>query len=177
MISPPIETILRDVLAREGWPAYSNHPTDRGGPTKGGITIRTLESWRQRRCTRAELKRLPEDEALRILFRRYVEVQGIYRIRNAKLQEQVIDNAVLSGPVLAVKDLQRTVGVKADGIIGNITLSAIDTASKESEMGAEELSRQVAITRALRLTDFVQHHPEQLVFLEGWLRRVLSFIR
>ena len=104
-------------------------------------------------------------------------MQGIYRIRNAKLQEQVIDNAVLSGPVLAVKDLQRTVGVKADGIIGNITLSAIDTASKESEMGAEELSRQVAITRALRLTDFVQHHPEQLVFLEGWLRRVLSFIR
>ena len=177
MISEPITKILDEVLDREGFPTYTEHPNDRGGPTKGGITLRTLESWRQRRVTRRELKALSRDEALRILFRRYVEVQGIYRIKNPVLQEQVIDDSVHSGPVTAVKDLQRTVGVKADGIIGSITLAAIESKAQASATGETELCNQLAITRAIRLADFVQHHPDQLVFLEGWMRRILSFIR
>ena len=172
MISEPIKKILDEVLEREGWPAYTEHPNDRGGPTKGGITIRTLESWRQRRCTRLELKRLPEDEAIRILFRRYAEVQGIPRLKNSALQEQVIDNAILSGPSLAVKDLQRVVNVKDDGIIGNITVGAI-----ESFEDVREVCNQLATTRALRLAGFVKQNPDQIVFLVGWLRRALSFVR
>jgi lysozyme family protein len=171
MISESIATILREVLEREGWPAYTNHPQDRGGPTKGGITQRTLEQWRQRRCTRQELKRLDEGEALRILYRRYVETNGIYRLTDAVLQEQVIDDAVHSGPRIAVKDLQTTLDVTADGIIGSITLGAIDSYTE-----AKELHRKIAMTRALRLAKFVQKNPDQLVFLVGWLRRALSFV-
>lgn len=176
MISERITKILREVLEREGWPAYTEHPNDKGGPTKGGITIRTLEQWRQRRCTRVELKRLPEDEAMRILFRRYVEVQGIWKMEPSALQEQIIDNAILSGPALAVKDLQSTLGVTADGIIGPITLGAIDERARDSETGSAQLCRQLAVTRALRLTNFVKKNPEQIVFLVGWLRRVFSFL-
>jgi lysozyme family protein len=172
VISDSIKTILLEVLEREGWPAYTEHPNDRGGPTKGGITIRTLEQWRQRRCTRLELKRLPEDEAIRILFRRFVEVQGISRLTNAPLQEQVIDNAILSGPSLAVKDLQRVVKVKDDGIIGSITLGAIDNFENITEV-----CNQLATTRALRLARFVKKNPDQMIFLIGWLTRALSFVR
>jgi len=168
--SDAITKILRGVLEREGWPEYTEHPTDRGGPTKGGITIRTLRQWRQRPCTRKELQKLDEREALQILERRYVEANGIHRLTGT-LQEQVIDNAVLSGPQLAVKDLQRAVGTTTDGIIGNITLGAIE------QLGADKVERSLAVERALRLAAFVQKNPEQIVFLVGWLRRVLSFIR
>ena len=173
MSSEAITDILRDVLKREGWPTYTEHEHDRGGPTKGGITIRTLTQWRQRPCTRKELQKLDEREALQILERRYVDANGIHRLTGT-LQEQVIDNAVLSGPQLAVKDLQRSLNssdVVVDGIIGNVTLGAIE------QLGADKVERSVAVERALRLAAFVQKNPDQIVFLVGWLRRTLSFVR
>ena len=166
-----IDKILDAVLDREGWPTYTVHPNDKGGPTKGGITLRTLESWRQRRCTRAELQRLKKDEALEILRRQYVDANGIHKLTDVSLQAQVIDDAVLSGPVLAVKDLQRTLGtVSVDGIIGPQTLSAV------SERNVDTLGRRLAVTRTLRLTRHVQQHPDQLVFMTGWVTRTLSFV-
>ena len=166
-----IDSILEDVLKREGWPTYTVHPNDKGGPTKGGITLRTLESWRQRRCTRAELKRLTEEEALAILRRRYAEASGIPHILDMHLRIQVIDSAVLSGPLLASKDLQRVLGVTVDGIIGPQTLAAI------TRDGAAVVAQRMVVERSLRLARHVQQHPDQLVFLVGWLSRSLSFLR
>jgi lysozyme family protein len=168
--SKTLEDVLLAVLDTEGWPTYTVHPNDKGGPTKGGITLRTLEGWRHRRCTRAELQRLSKEEALSILRRLYVDANGIHKLTSVLLQAQVIDNAVLSGPSLAVKDLQRTLEtVGVDGIIGPQTLSAI--ATNDVEM----LGRRLAVTRTLRLARHVQTHPDQLVFLAGWLTRTLSF--
>jgi lysozyme family protein len=165
-----IKKILDDVLEREGWPKYTEHPHDRGGPTKGGITIRTLEQWRNRRVTRQELQRLSKDEALSILERRYVDSNGINKIQSKSLREQVIDNSVLSGPVLAAKDLQTVLNVEVDGIIGIKTLTAL--ISQEPR----DISNRLAVTRSLRLSRFVQKNPEQLTFLVGWMRRTLGFI-
>ena len=187
-----ISTVLSDILEREGWPAYTEHPNDKGGPTKGGITIRTLEAHRHRRCTRTELKRLTEEEALAILRRRYVEVQGINTLSDGDLQEQVIDNGVLSGPDIAVKDLQRAIAsvlqdmrdegvvgdhlgfrgvLKVDGIIGPKTNAAI------AGLSPAVIGRRLAVERALRLARIVAKEPDQSVFLVGWLTRALSFIR
>ena len=165
-----LDEVLETVLDTEGWPTYTVHPNDKGGPTKGGITLRTLESWRHHRCTRAELQRLSKDEALSILRRLYVDANGIHKLTTISLQAQVIDDAVLSGPSLAVKDLQRTLDtVSVDGIIGPQTLAAIATHDVEA------LGRRLAVTRTLRLARHVQSHPDQLVFLTGWLTRTLSF--
>ena len=165
-----VDRILEDVLVREGWPTYTEHPSDRGGPTKGGITLRTLESWRHRRCTRAELKRFSKGEALAILTRRYVESNGIHRIDNLKVRTQVIDDAVLSGPVLAAKDLQRVLDVSPDGIIGPKTLAALES-RKPTVVG-----RRLAVERTDRLVRHVAKNPDQVVFLVGWVRRALSFV-
>jgi lysozyme family protein len=165
-----VEQILHGVLEREGWPIYTVHPNDKGGPTKGGITLRTLEGWRQRRCTRAELQRLTEDEALAILRRRYAEASGIPRVDDLNLRTQLIDSAVLSGPLLAAKDLQRVLDVTVDGIIGAQTLAAI------KRDGVTVVARRMAVARTLRLARHVQQNPDQLVFLTGWLSRSLSFL-
>lgn len=166
-----VRKILDDVLEREGWPKYTDHPHDRGGPTKGGITIRTLEQWRQRRVTRQELERLSKDEALAILERRYVDSNGINKVQSKLLREQVIDNAVLSGPVLAAKDLQVVLNVEVDGIIGTKTLTALIA------QDPRDISNRYAVTRSLRLARFVQKNPKQLTFLFGWMRRTLNFIK
>jgi len=166
-----LKTELTKILEREGWPTYTDHPDDRGGPTKGGITLSTLRSWRgQPKLGEKSLKELKYSEALSILNQQYVTCNGIDKLKNNLLKYQVIDNAVLSGPFLAVKDLQKSVQVEEDGIIGPITLDAI------SKKGHIVVNRQLAINRSLRLARFVQKNPNQLVFLVGWLNRCLSFI-
>ena len=168
-----IPSVLSDVLEREGWPTYTEHPNDKGGPTKGGITLRTMESWRGRRCPRAALQRLQEEEALAILRTRYVEVQGINTLCDGDLQEQVIDDGVLSGPQTAVKDLQRAIRgkLKIDGIVGPKTNAAI------ARLCPDVVGRRMAVERALRLARIVAREPDQSVFLVGWLTRALSFVR
>jgi lysozyme family protein len=165
-----IDKVLNEILDREGWPKYTDHPHDRGGPTKGGITIKTLEAWRHRRCTRKELQRLPKEEAVSILRRRYVDVQGIQLLDNYLIQPQVVDNAVLSGPALAVKDLQRAINVSDDGIIGPVTIKKIN------EFGQEQTNTLLVKERTIRLSRIVVDDDTQLVFLVGWLKRSLSFL-
>jgi lysozyme family protein len=165
-----VNEILNEVLDKEGWPTYTEHPNDRGGPTKGGITLRTLESWRHRRCTRKELQRLQKNEAVAILQRRYAEANGIQRLEGHLLQPQLVDSAVLSGPVLAVKELQRVLGVTDDGICGPVTMTAINA------LNPAEISNNLAITRSLRMARIALDDPTQRVFLLGWLTRTLSFI-
>ena len=165
-MSISVSDILENILDREGWPKYTEHPFDRGGPTKGGITIRTLESWRQRRCTRKELQRLKKSEAMDIMKRLYAESNGIQRLEGHFIQPQVVDNAILSGPMLAVKVL----GVTADGICGTKTMQAVESSRPD------QLSRSLAVMRALRLARFAVQNPEQMVFLVGWLTRALDFV-
>lgn len=165
-----VTQIVKNVLQREGWPEYTDHLHDRGGPTKGGITLKTLESWRRSRCRVEELKDLTEDEAIAIYRRRYVEMNGINRIDDHALLEQTVDNAVLSGPYLAVKDLQKAVSVARDGIIGPVTALAIEAC------GADVAAVRLCKVRSLRLARHVAKNPDQIVFLVGWLNRSLSFL-
>lgn len=165
--------ILEDILVREGWPHYtepSEEYPDRGGPTKGGITLKGLRQWRNApRTSTKELRKLKKEEAMAMLRRRYVQCNGIENLEASAVFEQVIDNSVLSGPYLSVCDLQKALGVTVDGIIGPQTCGAVE--AQHATVGA-----QLVRARALRIVAFVQAHPQQLIFLKGWMRRVLGFL-
>ena len=162
--------ILDQILIREGWPAYTDHPQDRGGPTKGGITLATLTAARGHHTTIADLQALTKTEALRIYQDRYVDTHGIHKIPDDRLLGMVVDDAVLSGPGVAVQDLQQAVGATVDGVIGVQTLGAIQ------QLGYRETLAETVIVRAMRMVRIVQKDPGQLVFLGGWMSRVLHFL-
>ncbi len=125
MSAPTIEQILNDVLAREG--GYCDRAEDHGGPTNFGITLGTLAAWRGRPVNAAEVQALTVDEALQIYRARYVSDPGFLRIPRefGPLQVLLVDCAVLHGPKTAVRLLQRAVGTKDDGILGDFTLHAL----------------------------------------------------
>ena len=162
-----VDQILDDLIRREG--GYVHDPVDRGGPTKYGITQRTLRAWRGQVVTPTDVRRLTRDEARAIYHQRYVDAPGFATLPDP-LRAQVIDDAVLSGPRQAVKDLQRALGdVTVDGQLGPTTRAALDSA------GARLVHARLIQTRTVRLARLVQRDPTQARFLAGWLTRATAF--
>lgn len=130
-MSDRIDRIISEVLRREGWPKYTNHPADRGGPTKGGITLDTLRRWRGKPVTARDVETLGEDEARLIYRQRYVVEPGYAGIDDERLKELVVDSAVLFGADDASPWLQEAAntlgaGLRVDGSVGPKTLRAVN---------------------------------------------------
>lgn len=116
---------VEKILIREGR-TFVDHPADRGGPTKFGITLRTLARWRRGPVTAEDVANLTEEEAVQIYEQEYLKGPGIDRILNPQLQDVVLDCAVNHGPDTAVTLLQRALGVDVDGILGPQTEKAVN---------------------------------------------------
>ena len=164
-----VDEIIDEVIEREG--SFVDHPADRGEATNFGITKRTLAQWRGRNVRRIDVQRLTKAEAREIIKHRYVDVQGIHKLEDADLQAQVVDISVHSGPVTAVKMLQKGIRAKEDGIIGPKTLAKI------AERGVEDAHQQLVIERVKLLGNICVKDPSQNVFLKGWLARALKFLK
>lgn len=157
-----LEPALLWVLAHEG--GYVNHPKDPGGATNMGVTQRVYDGYRKR-------KRLPVQSVRAI---ESSEVAEIYKsqywdaVRGddlpSGLDYAVFDYAVNSGPVRAIKDLQREVGVKDDGLLGQITLGAI------KEQDVFDLIERLCNRRMA----FLKRLKHWKTFGRGWTARVMG---
>lgn len=108
---------------------YSNVPTDSGGPTKYGITQKTLAAHRgvspYWKVTAEHVKAMTLAEATDIYKSGYWTQSG-GDLLPAGLDYAAFDFGVNSGPSRAVKVLQEVVGVAADGNAGPMTLAAVE---------------------------------------------------
>lgn len=163
------DEILDDVLRREG-SAYTFYAADRGGQTKHGITLRTLEAFRGRRCLPSELELLTEVEARAIYRRQYIEAPGFSAIADEQLRALVIDFGVHSGQARATKALQQALGVDPDGVFGPATRAALERAELTT------VYRALLTARFLFLADVVARDASQRVFLRGWIARCCEFL-
>ena len=173
--------IIEDILIREGWPKFTNLPNDRGGPTKGGITLGTLSEYMGRKCSEEELMNLKKDTAIDIYMALFVQRTHYDCINDDHLQGLMVDCAVLHGVLRANKWLQEALMVKPDGVVGPITLGSLVAADKEQiytlvccsriEFIGEIISANYK-ARKNKLTD-----KDQAEFAHGWLRRAVSFLR
>ena len=161
------EDVITEVIRREG--GYVDHPSDRGGPTHYGITLKTLAAWRGQPVTEDDVLALTETEARQIYRREYIERPGLDQIADPLLRGLLVDYAVHSGPRRAIEELQRVSGVTVDGKLGPQTLSAV------AVKGAESLRRGVLRARGRYLARLLSD-PSQRVFAAGWLNRLMEFV-
>lgn len=161
-------SIIKDLIDVEG--GYVNHPNDRGGPTKYGITLKTLATY-QKEASVQDVKELTINTAYKIYKIMYWDMVKLDQVKSPLIQYCLFDIAIHSGPKQAVKRLQsalRTAGyteVLVDGIIGPITLQATNRASQTSlcvNIYKETVNFYISICK---------RDPSQLVFLQGWLNR------
>jgi lysozyme family protein len=161
------DTLIDDIILREG--GYVDHPADKGGPTKYGITRATLSRWRGHHVTAAAVQALTIEEARDIYVTWYIEQPGFIALAEP-LRGQVVDFGVTSSPVQAVKTLQRVVGAKADGILGPRTRAAVEA------LNIHDVTRRYWQERVRFYAHIAALRPAQFVFLDGWLNRCFGMM-
>ena len=146
---------IKIILRNEG--GYVNHPSDPGGETNMGIAKRFYPN--------LDIENLTEEEAIKIYYEDYWLPAHLDKLNNDDLVLQIFDMSVSAGIKMAIKLLQRLVGVKDDGILGDVTARAVREFNGDVE--AEYRKR-----RKLFYVTLVQKKEELRVFIKGWLARV-----
>ena len=170
--------VVGNILRREG-SRFTDHPKDRGGPTRWGITGPTLCEYRELiggyvpqtdEEIRNTIQRLTKTEARDIYEKLYVERPRFGEIKYPDLRALVIDSGVLHGRHRTARWLQGVVGVDVDGIVGSITLGAVNGRHWR------KTHKELLARRYQGFSDFVQDRPDQLIWLEGWVNRANEFL-
>ncbi len=155
-MSDAIDNLITDVIRREA--GYSNHPNDRGGPTKYGITQATLSSWRGYAVTAADVEALTIPEARQIY--RAVFFRGLEGVTDSRVLEFLFDYSANSGPGRAVKALMVVLGAQK--------LGAVDQATLFWPLICERLDNFLRI---------IGNDHAQAVFATGWANRLTEWWR
>lgn len=144
------------VISHEG--GYVNNPKDPGGETKFGISKRAYPD--------IDIANLTLDRAKAIYLRDYWQ-----RARCDELPPSiaylVFDCAVNSGIGQSIRFLQRAVGVADDGVIGPMTIAAVNRLDAES-IGGRFLGQRLEFMTKLTTWD---------MFGKGWSRRIADQLK
>lgn len=165
------------LLIREGWPRYTNHPDDNGGPTKGGITLATLSKWRKRPCTAADVEALTIDEVRAIYEHEYVAKPGFNRIRDRDLRELVIDCGVLHGVDDADAWLRAAMGWQPGRAMDWDAVNRADPHSVALRICVSRIRYMgQIITANWRQRKAGKTQRDQAAHAHGWLNRATEFV-
>lgn len=147
--SGQVDSLIDEVIEREG--GYVNDPDDPGGETKYGISKRAHPN--------VDIRNLTVIGAREIYRAHYVKPYRIAEIDNYRVAGWVLDWVVHSGG-LAVKHIQRQLGLPADGILG-----------PQTERKLEELKDPEDILR-WRLKFLVKLTKHK--YIGGWVNRLIE---
>lgn len=148
-----------------GWETekYTNHKGDLGGPTKYGVTLNTLSTWRKRKCTAEDVKNLQKPEAVDIYYHMFWIGNGCHRLPPA-LALVLFDGCVNQSAAAIRKYLQMALGVKVDGAIGPATALAA---------GRQNVRSTLMKFMALRAVRYAESQTIKTHGL-GWYRRMFD---
>ncbi len=149
------EKAIAFVLEMEG--GYTNDPNDAGGETNFGICKRDYPS--------LDIKNLSIEKAKAIYQKEYWQACQCDSLP-WPVDLCVFDTAVNEGAGEATRILQILLGVKADGIIGDNTITA---AFKNPPSAKRYLTSRLSAYARVILA-----HPNDIVFADNWHNRVLS---
>lgn len=181
-----LEIAEKKTLHWEG--GYCNVAGDKGGETIFGIARNmhpSLQIWNIVDSYKKDLKpfdktkykeleaRCLNNENFKACMQAFYKKEFWDKIQGDALESQEVANAlydfaVNSGVARAVKSLQAILNLKADGVLGNISLSAIN-----AENGTA-LCNRLCDKRAAFFKEIAQK-GQNAKFLKGWLNRVKDF--
>lgn len=178
--------IVDDLIRREG-STFTDHPADRGGPTKYGITQATLQGWRRRSnalaiVNSADVAALEEGEARAIYQRLFILDPGFDLLEDESLRALLVDAGVQHGPDVAVRWLQAAVGVSVDGRLGPLTATKTNSTNLRW-LFAELVAVRCSYYGALVTKDAKLKAAKDAGFrlqaenAHGWSNRLAEFIR
>jgi lysozyme family protein len=150
---------LRRLLGHEG--GYTNHPSDPGGPTNFGITIADYRRYVKPKAAAADVRAMRLDQAKAIYRTKYWAAMRCDQLP-AGLDYAVFDYGVNSGVGRVRKVLQRLLGFRDDGRIGEALLAAIRKRDVR-DLIARLCDERLAFLKRLKTWP---------VFGSGWGRRV-----
>ena len=159
--APFVERMIQRYEGGYGW-----HHSDPGGPTKYGITCFDLAQHLHQKMDSMTrwapivmgMKLATADE---IYQDKYATACAFDELGDGK-DVVIFDFGVNSGPSRAIKAAQQVVGVRADGVLGPITLAAINAYNADSFI-------RVLCDKRLRFLEGLHTWP---VFGKGWAARV-----
>lgn len=149
------------LISHEGGFVHRPFSDDPGGATKYGITEKVA---RANGYTGA-MQDLTLDFSKSVYRKQYWDACQC-DIMPDSIRYPLFDAAVNSGPVQAIKWLQASVGVKADGVIGPMTRQSIN-------MAAPQVVRQKMIGSRLR---FMTNLSNWSANAKGWSRRIAAIL-
>lgn len=177
-----VDTLIDEVIGREG--GYSNHPADRGGATRWGVTeaVARAHGWR------GEMRHFPRAEAVAVYRRLYWLRPGFDRVAALapRLAAELFDTGVNMGPEVAAGFLQRALNalnrggrdyadLAVDRRIGPATVAALAAFLRaRGGPGEAVLVKAVDALQGERYLRLAESRPANEAFLYGWLANRLG---
>lgn len=172
-----IDELIEDVIEREG--DYVNHPADRGGPTRWGIT----QAVARRQGYMDDMRHLPQSDAAAIYKRLYWLVPSFDKVADTapKLAAELFDTGINMGTGTAIGFLQRALNalnreardygdLTVDRRVGPATILALNAFLKKRGSGGEDvLLKAVEALQGAHYVRLAETRPSQEAFLYGWL--------
>lgn len=171
------------ILEIEG--GYSDHPSDKGGKTNYGITEATLSAaYRAGIVSHNNIKDLTVEEAKTIYKVNYWDKCKCDDLPKP-LDLYVFDTAVNCGVGTSAKFLQEVINkvvgantLAVDGIVGAMTIGAVEgwlsRYKADCTFPVFFLCNLFMDRRLQYYSNIVAKNGSQIVFLRGWLNRVLK---
>lgn len=172
-----VDQLIDEVIGREG--GYSDHPADRGGATRWGVTERVARA----HGYAGDMRHYPREEAVAVYRRLYWLRPGLDRVAGhaPRLAAELFDTGVNMGPDVAAGFLQRALNalnrggrdypdLAVDRRIGPRTIAALAGFLKaRGRAGEGVLVKAVDALQGERYLRLAEQRPANEAFLYGWL--------
>ena len=153
------ERSLALVLQHEG--GYVHHALDPGGRTNLGVTQRVWEEYVGHKVDEAEMRSLTKEMVSPLYRKEYWDAVHCDKLP-CGADYLAFDFAVNAGAFRCVKTIQRALNITADGVIGPVTVKAIQEANAEDFINSFSAAKE----------SFYRSLVNFPTFGKGWLNRV-----
>ncbi len=178
MLHPPdIETLIDKVIALEG--DFSDHPADRGGPTRWGVT----EAIARSHGYAGDMRHFPRTQAAAIYRENYWHRPAFDKVAllAPSIGTELFDTGINMGTATASGFFQRALNalnrngrdyddIAVDRRIGTMTLAALSAfLRRRGTPGEPVLLKAIEVLQGARYIELAESRPANEAFLYGWL--------